>query len=952
MNARFILLAVFYLSYLDSSGQDNTSDSMISPLYWRNIGPANQGGRVVDMESLDKDYRKVWLATGSGGVWYSENAGNTWTPIFDKYETASIGDIAVFQPDPKIIWVGTGEANNRNSVSWGNGVYKSTDGGKTFTNVGLKNTHHIGRIILHPTNPEIAYVAAVGHLWGNNQERGLYMTKNGGKNWQLLTNGLPRSEKEGCTDLIIHPENPDILFAAFYYRIRTGYNFLSGSNEGGIFKSTDGGVSWKKLKNGLPQDSTGRIGLAISRSNPDIVMAIIEAKRTDTLAIPGTGIYRSEDGGENWKYVNTYNNRPFYYSQIRIHPQNPQKVFVLTTPLMISIDGGKKFSNGSPDEEIHGDYHALWLDPADDNRWYIGNDKGAFFTQDGGEKYFFLDNLPIAQYYRIAYDMQFPYRVYGGLQDNGFYAAESFSRDARGILNDVNWKVHWGDGQYAAVNPLNANEVYTSSENGSILKLNPVTHELINIMPTIFNTVDTKPLIKKKSDQPFFRFNWSAPFILSSHDNRTLYMGSQYVLKSSDKGKSWHIISPDLSSGDSSKIKTGLSGGLTPDNTGAENFGTVYALAESPLDINIIWAGTDDGRLHLTLNGGKSWNHINENWPAETKELWIDRIAASSYSKNRAYVTVDGHRNDVFRPIIMQTDDAGKSWSDITGNIPATEVIRSFIEDPVNENLLFAGTETGVWYSSDRGKEWKRFNINMPTVSVYDLKIHPREKDLIAATHGRSLWIMDDIGYLEEFTSSIKNKKTHLFDLKPVVLWQNTSRGGQRGHFLFAGENPQTIKNNSSLPRASTSQTTLITVYINNPVPEKVIISITDSSGKQKATIDTVLSKGVYRLEWDMVFKSTLLTGKEIDLIDSLLNSIPGVERSALTALRRVRQSKDVKYQREQVERIVELNPGIPIPEKYLPVKAKPGVYTVTLIAAGVNQQKKLIIKADPITQK
>ena len=405
-----ITVLLFLITTLNAQ-QQIPIDSITKPLRWRNIGPANQGGRIVDIESLDNDYRKVWVATGSGGVWYSDNAGTTWTPIFDNYETASIGDIAIFQPNPKIIWVGTGESNNRNSLSWGNGVYRSDDGGKTFKNVGLQNTHHIGRIILHPTNPDIAYVAALGHLWGDNEERGLYMTTDGGKNWTLLKNGLPQSSKEGCTDLVMHPVDASILYAAFYYRLRKPYRFHSGSNNGGIFKSIDGGQSWKKLTKGLPTDSTGRIGLAICRTQPNILMAITEAPKTDTLTKPGTGLYRSEDGGENWKYVNLYNNRPFYYSQIRINPTDPEKVYVLTTPFMVSNDGGKRFNNGSADEEIHGDYHALWIDPVNPDRYYIGADKGISLTHDGGKKFILFDNLPIAQYYRISYDMNTPYRI-------------------------------------------------------------------------------------------------------------------------------------------------------------------------------------------------------------------------------------------------------------------------------------------------------------------------------------------------------------------------------------------------------------------------------------------------------------------------------------------------------------------------------------------------------------
>lgn len=946
----FSVIGILFFSIF-SIAQHPDAESILKPLNWRNIGPANQGGRVTDIESLDNDYRKVWVATGSGGIWYSENAGTTFTPIFENYSTASIGDIAVFQPDPKIIWVGTGEPNGRNSVSWGNGVYKSEDGGKTFNNVGLKNTHHIGRIILHPTNKEIAYVAALGHLWGANEERGLYMTKDGGKNWTLLKNGLPATGKEGCTDIVIHPTNPSILFAAFYYRLRAGHHFHGGSDAGGIFKSTDGGASWKKLAKGLPADSTGRIGLAISRSNPDIVMAIVEAKRSASLSVPGSGVYRSEDGGESWNYVNTYNNRPFYYSQIRIHPTIPQNVYVLATPFMVSTDAGKTFANGSEDQEIHGDYHALWHDPSDAKRYYIGNDKGAFVTHDGGNKFIFLDNLPIAQYYRIAYDMNTPYRIYGGLQDNGFYSVESFSRDARGILNDANWKVHWGDGMYSAVNPNNHKEVYTSAENGSIRKLNPATHELKGVEPNVFNIVNAASFMQKGSGQPFLRFNWSAPFLLSTHDNKTLYMGSQYVMKSADAGKSWTIISPDLSHADSSKIKAGLSGGLTPDNTGAETHGTIYALSQSPLDAKMIWAGTDDGRLHLTLDEGKTWKDVNTRWPAAMKGLWIDRVVASAHKKQRAYVSVDGHRSDVFAPFIMVSEDAGTTWQSISSNIPSTEVIRSLLEDPVNENLLFAGTETGIWFSMNRGNTWSRLNKNLPTVSVYDLKIHPREKDLIAGTHGRSLWVLDDIGYLQQFTQTVQKSNAWLFDHKPVVLWENTSRGGQRGHFLFAGENPQGIKTTATKPRGTFTQSALITFYIAEANAGNVQISILDAARGVKRTMDTTVTAGIHRIEWDLFFESPLLTDKQVDDLESAVGAIPGTQRNVLNNIKRLKEIKNSFVQRSMLERIAETNPGIPVPKNYLPVKAGPGTYTLELQSGNVSLKKTLLLKADPLTK-
>ena len=406
---------------------------MSAAFQWRNIGPANQGGRIVDIEALENDFAHVYVATGSGGVWKSVNAGTSWEPIFDDYPVASIGDIALFQNKPDIVWVGTGEANNRNSVSWGNGVYRSGDGGKTFTHLGLENTHQIARIITHPTDSNTVYVAAIGHLWGYSGDRGLFQTTDGGKTWKKLTAGLPDDGKTGCIDLIMHPTDPDIMYAAFYQRLRQPHTFYSGGPNGGIFKTTDGGKSWKKLKQGLPEGETGRIGLAIYKNNPDILMALVEAKISSSLDTLGSGVYRSENAGESWTYTNIYNNRPFYYSQIRINPHDDQKVYLLTTSFMVSEDGGKTIKNGSPDFEVHGDFHAMWLDPNQEERYYLGADKGLSITHDHGKHFTLLDNLPIGQFYRIGVDMRDPYYVYGGLQDNGMYGVASFSRDARGI---------------------------------------------------------------------------------------------------------------------------------------------------------------------------------------------------------------------------------------------------------------------------------------------------------------------------------------------------------------------------------------------------------------------------------------------------------------------------------------------------------------------------------------
>ena len=786
---RRILITFFGLSMIFMS----YAQSILGDLEFRNIGPANQGGRIVDIEAVNKDFAKVVIATGSGGVWKSENAGTTWEPIFDRYETASIGDIAIDPQDSNTIWVGTGEANNRNSVSWGNGIYVTRDGGENFENMGLTSTHQIARVLVHPEDSNDVCVCAIGHLWGYTGERGLFQTKDGGNSWVKLESGLPNDNITGCTDLIRDPRDPKILYAAFYHRLRKPWHFESGGGQGGIYKSEDGGESWKKLDGGLPEQ-TGRIGLSIYAKSSNILMAIVEAEVTDTLAKPGSGIYRSENGGKTWKYVNTYNNRPFYYSQIRIDPHDHQKVYVLTTRLMVSDDGGLTFLNGSQDQEIHGDFHAMWMDPTAPGRIYIGADKGLSITHDGGENYQLIDNLPIAQYYRINYDMRDPYYVYGGLQDNGSYAVPSFNRDARGILNDHNWKMHWGDGQDAAINPYDYTEAYTSMENGSYFKYDPIKRELIRISPNAKNTINHQEFFSNIEDyNSSIRFNWSAPLIMSESSPSTIYIAGNHVYKSSDKGISWQIISPDLSTNHSLKRIHGNSGGLTPDNTGAETHCAITTLSISTIDEDIIWAGTDDGNVQVTKDGGETWYNVRENIPDVPEEIWVSRIEASRFNPSRAYITFDGHRSDIFESWVFATNDFGRSWVKITNGIENGEVVRVIREDIVNPNLLFIGTETGVWYSNDRGLNWVRMLSGLPTVSVYDIKIHPREKDLIIGTHGRGIWIMDDISPLQEMNEKVKSKEIHLFNQSEAKIWMNQSRGGQRGHFGMQGKTQDTL---------------------------------------------------------------------------------------------------------------------------------------------------------------
>ena len=950
-----LTLCALYICFSSSLFSQNINDELLQGMKYRNVGPANQGGRIVDIEAINNDFAHVYAASASGGVWKSENAGTTWKPIFDDYGTASIGDIALFQPNPNIVWVGTGEANNRNSVSWGDGIYKSTDGGASFTNMGLENTHQIARVITHPKDPDIVYAGAIGHLWGYNGDRGLFMTNDGGKSWQKLTNGLPDDGKTGCIDLVMDPKNPKILYAAFYQRLRQPWHFHSGGPNGGIYKSTNGGKSWKKLTSGLPTGDTGRIGLAIYQKNPKIVMAFVEAEKTDDLSKPGSGVYRSEDGGNNWTYVNTYNNRPFYYSQIRINPHDDQKVYLLTTSFMVSDDGGKSLRNGSRDQEVHGDFHAMWLDPNDPERYYLGADKGMSITHDHGKSFTLFDNFAIGQFYRIGYDMRDPYYVYGGYQDNGMYSVASFSRDARGILNDSNWKLHWGDGQFVHADPSNWRKMFTQMENGSTFSYDPLTHRIERINPGFHNIINYEEAIPAdvRADGLPFRFNWTAPLQMSPFDSKTLYLSANYLLKTTDSGQTWSIVSPDLSTNDPEKTQKGKSGGITPDNTGAETHCAIYTLSLSNISPDIIWAGTDDGNIQVTTNGGKNWTNVRENINNVPNGMWVSRVEASHSDPATAYVTFDGHRSDNNQIWVFKTTNYGRDWTDISSYLPKQEVARVIREDLRNPNLLFLGTETGVFYSINGGAEWARLKLNLPTVSVLDLKIHPRENDLIVGTHGRSIWILDDITPLQQLSSSVMESKAYLFEQKQATLWENVSRGGQRGHFWFAGDNPASIQNTSTLPRALFQNGAMISYYVGKEVKDDVLIEITDQNGNKK--VDTLSNTaGIHKYRWDLQFDPEPFTPEQEQHIKDIFENLS--QQYSFSGIRRAKAAFEAAKTPLEARRAIQvLTNGylsFRLGDEYTVPSAKVGTYMIKLSVGNEVHRRSIEVREDPLISK
>jgi photosystem II stability/assembly factor-like uncharacterized protein len=753
--------------------QPNQTDKLKN-LEFREIGPATMGGRIDDFAVVESNPNIIFVGAASGGVWKTTNNGTTWEPVFDKEGVSTIGDIAIAPSDSSIVWVGTGEPNNRQSSSWGDGVYKSLDGGKTWKRMGLEATHHIGRIVIHPKNPDVVYVAALGHLWGANAERGVYKTADGGKTWAQV---LKINDDTGVSDIAIDPESPDTLYAAAYERRRTPYGFNGGGPDSAIYKTTDGGASWKKLTKGLPYENggeTGRIGLDIYRKDPNIVYALVQHENG--------GIFRSEDKGETWKKMSDTDPRPSYYSQVRIDPNNDLRIWTLGAQMFYSEDGGKTSSTQRV-HGIHGDFHAMWIDPRDSNHMMAGSDGGIHWSYDSGRTWDFVNTIPLGQFYEVALDNQKPYQICGGLQDNASWCGPSNSLTRDGISNE-DWKLMpGGDGFYAQIDNVEPWIVYTESQDGFLSRRD-------------FRTAQQK-LIKPeaKAGEPHYRFQWNSPVAISAHEHKTIYYGGNYLFKSTDRGDSWARISGDLTTGvDRNKLAIF---GKTPDkktlsrHDGVEEYPTITTLSESPLTANVLWAGTDDGNLQVTRDAGKSWKNVAARVPGVPKGTYVSRVVASKYAEGTAFVTFDGHRSDDYNIYIFLTTDYGENWKAIRNGIPesagSVHVVR---EHPRNQNLLFAGTEFGLWISWDRGANWTSFKNNFPTVPVDDLQIQARENDLVLATHGRSIWILDDLTPVEKMDAGVGNSEITFFEPRPVMTWHINKRRWFAGQKMFLAKNP------------------------------------------------------------------------------------------------------------------------------------------------------------------
>ncbi len=709
---------------------------LIKELKPRNIGPAGMSGRVTSIDVVENDTDIMYAGTASGGLWKSTNAGTTWDPIFDNEVTASIGAVAVQQSNPSVIWVGTGEGNPRNSLNGGYGIYKSLDGGKTWKSMRLEKTRHIHRVVIDPTNPDVVYAAAIGSPWGEHPERGVFKTTDGGKSWEKV---LYTNDKSGAADLIMDPSNPNKLIAAMWEHKRDPWFFKSGGEGSGLYITYDGGDNWKKLtdKEGMPKGELGRIGVAIAPSDPNIVYALVEAKKN--------ALYKSTDGGENWKKVNDKSdigNRPFYYSEIYVDPQNENRVYSVFTYVNVSEDGGKNFDQLMPaygvDNGVHPDHHAWYIHPKDGSFMIDGNDGGMNITYDRGKSWRFIGNLPVAQFYHINVDMETPYNVYGGMQDNGSWRGPAYVWRSQGIRNSYWQEISFGDGFDVVPDPDNSRYGYSMSQQGYVSRYDWQTGNNYSVRPT------------HPDPEVDLRFNWNAAINIDPFDNSTLYFGSQFVHKSTDKGLTWEVISPDLTTNDPEKQKQSESGGLTMDATGAENHTTILVIEPSAVERDVLYVGTDDGRVHVTKNGGEDWTDIASGLKGLPQGSWIAQIKASKTKKGHALLIANDYRRFNYEPYAYRTTDYGQSWTRIVDAADAESYTLSIIEHPEQNNLMFLGTDDGLYVSIDAGDNWTKYTNGFPTVSVKDLVIHPREDDLVIGTFGRAAWVLDDLEPLKQ----------------------------------------------------------------------------------------------------------------------------------------------------------------------------------------------------------
>lgn len=825
-----VISSIFFTFTSAVSAQTSTikyDSDTISGLGARNIGSAAMSGRISALDGVYEDKRlTLYVGSASGGVWKSQNGGTTFKPVFDKQPVQSIGAVTIDPKNPKTIWVGTGEPWTRNSVSIGDGVYKSTDGGDNWTNLGLKESERISKILVDPTDTNTVYVCATGKLWSDSDERGVYKTTDGGKTWAKILKGANLST--GCSMLSMDKSNSKTIYAGMWDFRRKGWTFRSGGENdkvlsgSGMFKSTDGGATWTELEErsaaGLPAKPWGRVAVSVAPSNSKVVYAVIEAVQ------PKDGLYRSEDGGATWKALDRSQSmiwRPFYFSQLIVDPKNENKIYKPNLNLIMSSDGGKSFSNISGG--THGDHHDLWIDPNNTDHIITGDDGGLWFSYDGGNRWWKGENLPVSQFYHVSADMDMPYKVYGGLQDNSSWVGDS---EYPGGITNSRWEnMYGGDGFWMFADPSDNDYIYAEYQGGNISRINRKTHESRGIQPL--------PNYKEGK----LRYNWNTPIHVTK--DGTLYLGSQFLFRSRDHGQTWERISPDLTTNDSAKQKQEESGGITVDNSSAEMHTTIFSIATSAKNPNMIWVGTDDGNVQLTRDAGKTWTNLTGNLKGVPKNAWVSSIEAGHFDEGTAYATFDMHTFGDMKSYVFKTTDFGKTWTPLAGaNMRGyAHVVK---EDLVNKNLLFVGTELGLWVSVDGGGQWAQYKGgDLPNVAVRDLVIHPRDHDLIIGTHGRGIWIVDDMTPLRALSSDVMSKEIAFVQSEPGTQKLQAGGGWANGDAVFVGEN--------------SPDDAVITYYQRKRhIFGDLKIEVLDSKGTLVGTIPASKRRGLNRVRWSM----------------------------------------------------------------------------------------------------
>ncbi len=877
-----LAIPMINLAYAQASGSKDTTD-IFRNVKFRNIGPAIAGGRVSSVQGVPGKPNTYYIGAGGGGVWKTTDGGVSWKDVFKNEPTSSIGAIAIAPSNPNLVWVGTGEANIRNDVVNGHGVYYSPDAGATWKFMGLKDAGQISKIIVNPVNPKEVFVAAIGHAWGPNSERGLFKTTDGGKTWQKV---LFVNDSTGVTDVIYKPENPQVMFAATWKVMRRPWTLIDGGKSSAMYRSDDGGDTWTKVTDGLPNGNIGRIAFATSKSNPDHIYALIAAKN-------GT-LWDTHDGGTHWKMVSNnhqLNVRPFYFSTMAVDPTNDNHVFFLSYQMSESTDGGKTAKSIAPD--VHVDYHAIWIDPDNPERMIVGNDGGVYISQTGGKQWHYCDNMPIEQFYEVAVNSANPFSLGGGLQDNNAWYGPSYNLHGRSIKGHHWITVAGGDGEYVVPAPSDPDIVYAESQNGFLSRTNLKTGMRKYIRPT-FKGVEMMSPSKLK-----YRYNWTTPIAVSYTDANTVYIGANVLFKTTDGGKTWNPISPDLTR--NNKSTQVIAGGpVAHDISGAETYGTILSVGLSKQDPNVIWVGTDDGQIQVTRDGGKTWDNVSNKVPHLSEGGRIYQVGVSPFNPGTCYITVDYHMMDNNHPYVFKTDNFGHSWKAIDSGLPEDYPAHVVREDPNHKGFLVLGTDNALYYSNNDGDSWNKIKSNFPTSPVYDLKFVKRDHDLVVATHGRGLFIADDIRPLEEIDHKVEDSSFHLFSIQPAIMYHRSNFDGSDEPGHYSAPNP---------PSGA-----LIDYYLKHSLkPSKkekkahetpVKIVIKDSNGKIVNTLYGPAKPGVNRFAWNLSYK--------------------GPDRLNLYGT----QHKS--------------------PNNTRGINVLPGTYTVSVSADGKTQTQSLVVKADP----